>query len=329
MKKKALYIRDYPASDDYGYDYDAMFDNSFERWGAKDVQGNLSRRLELLAITGLYDWRVLLLLLTNRAEVVFIFPFASLQPKTLRLYDPRTVVKLIYQVLVFMIIFSRKKIFVHEFDSDVTGIFHRLISRKVFFYQLPFKNEVGSNYEDRLPNRLVFNGRLDVYQKGLDVLVSNFQLFKKLVPSTELTLEISGIEPPENRYKKAYENFVNNIGTYSAVKFSGAMSVDERLHFLKDKNSFLIYPSRSDGTARPIRSALENSKPLIISTGTGLGHWPLGNNKLLFVNNSYSNSYLQCFYTLDFLAKKNINTLSPEFIRKLVLFNYEVARNRL
>lgn len=327
--KKALYIRDYPASDDYGYDYDSMFDHSFERWGAKDVKENLSRKLELLVITGLYDWRVLILLLRNKAEVIFIFPFASLQSKTLRLNEPRTVLKLIYQALIFVIIFCRKNIFIHEFDSDVCGIFHKILSRKVFFYQLPLKNKIENKYEDRLPSRIIFNGRLDVYQKGLDILIQNFQLFKNLMPKTNLTLEISGIEPPEKRYKKAYKKFVNDIGNYGSVKFSGAMTVEDRNHFLKDLDSFLIYPSRSDGTARPIRTALENFKPLIISTGTGLGHWPLRNNNIFFVDNNYQNSYLQCFYSIDLLTREDINTMSPEFMQKLVLFNYEVARNSL
>ena len=327
--KRAIYIRDYPASDDYGYDYNRMFDDSFERWGAEGVQRNSSKRLELLVITGLYDWKVLQLLFRNKADVVFLFPFASLQPKTLRLNEFRTVFKLIYQLLIFVIVVSRRNIFIHEFDPDVTGLFHRLISRKVFFYQLPLKNEVKTMQADSLPSRIVFNGRLDIYQKGLDILVPYFQLFKRLVPSTKLTLEITGIEPPEIRYKRSYDVFVRNISKYSSVKFSGPMTIDERTNFLNDLESFLIYPSRSDGTARPIRSALENSKPLIVSTGTGIGHWPLRKSNVLFVSNNYPNSYLQCFFSLDLLANKNLNTMNSKFIQRLILFNYEVAKDSL
>jgi glycosyltransferase involved in cell wall biosynthesis len=103
------------------------------------------------------------------------------------------------------------------------------------------------------------------------------------------------------------------------ITFLGALSENDRKEFLSNED-ILAYPSRMDGTARPIREALLQGKDMLLSDGTGLGSW-LNNqisSSIFWVNNKYRNSYLIAFYMIETTNQDGREVLSVKNQRELI-----------
>jgi hypothetical protein len=320
--KEIVYIRDYPAPDDYGFDYERLLvsENTIVLTNKSSFWSFL-QRADSCMITGFFDWRVFLMILLNKSTKIGFFPFASMNGYALkRRGEWRRILKEIYALLVVVIIYMRRRIRLFEFDPNSLNWRHYLIRERVFFYQLPLKQELNNPRQTYSSSKqIVFNGRMDVYQKGLDILCEEFLRYRKCVPLSNIKLTISGIAPPQRRYISGYNKFLRFLKNSEDITFLGALSENDRKEFLSNED-ILAYPSRMDGTARPIREALLQGKDMLLSDGTGLGSW-LNNqisSSIFWVNNKYRNSYLIAFYMIETTNQDGREVLSVKNQRELI-----------
>jgi glycosyltransferase involved in cell wall biosynthesis len=109
-----------------------------------------------------------------------------------------------------------------------------------------------------------FCGRLDIYYKGLDVLIDGFAHYVHNGGRGELWL----IGDSPERYK--LEQQVKNLHIEPRVKFLGAMYGQEKLNRISNMDVF-CHPSRSEGSPTAVLEAGALNRPLIVTNATNTG----------------------------------------------------------
>lgn len=159
--------------------------------------------------------------------------------------------------------------------------------------------------------RVSFLGRLDVWVKGLDLLVSTFDLIKSSEISNKIEFKIYG-QAEDDFYKE-----FNKFG--SLVEYCGYVSGDSKRKAFTNTD-ILISPSRTEGMPMAILEALSYGIPCIITPQTNME--PLiVSNKCGWVTsldpNDIYKSILQAFndFTVNkkelfFNARKSVENLT-------------------
>jgi glycosyltransferase involved in cell wall biosynthesis len=109
-----------------------------------------------------------------------------------------------------------------------------------------------------------FCGRLDLYYKGLDMLVDGFASYVKKGGLGELWMIGDGED------RKTLEEQVKMHGVEERVNFMGARYGKDKLNRIANMDVF-CHPSRSEGSPTAVLEAAALSRPLMVSTATNVG----------------------------------------------------------
>lgn len=116
---------------------------------------------------------------------------------------------------------------------------------------------------------LVYVGRLDVYTKGLDLLLRALAQTLPEWPSVRLTL----VGPDWLGGRARLEALADELGVTHALTLTGALPGEEVARLL-DASDCLALPSRHEGFSLSATEALVRGKPLILSAETGHASYP-------------------------------------------------------
>jgi glycosyltransferase involved in cell wall biosynthesis len=122
---------------------------------------------------------------------------------------------------------------------------------------------------------LLFNARLDLYQKGYDALIGGLAAAAEKRGSSFRTILVLSGRPAAGRLAREAEDARRLAGPLVARRtavYLGEVTASLRRDMIAHCDGF-IYPSRVDGPPRPLREALSRSTPLVATHETGLGHW--------------------------------------------------------
>jgi glycosyltransferase involved in cell wall biosynthesis len=117
----------------------------------------------------------------------------------------------------------------------------------------------------------LFFGRNDVYQKGLDILLEGFAIALKSLNSGDrlpMTLTIAG--KPWNDSSACLENALRKLKINNAVRMVGPVDEQTRRRLLASAD-YLVFLSRWDGPPRPIREAIAEGTPVVVTPETNMG----------------------------------------------------------
>lgn len=114
---------------------------------------------------------------------------------------------------------------------------------------------------------VLFLGRNDVRQKGIDILLHGFALAIKQL-NGQITLTIAG--QPWKDSQERIKTLIDQLGITRHVRIMGSVS-EETKHQLFTTHDYLCFLSRWDGPPRPIREAISVGTPVIISWETNMG----------------------------------------------------------
>lgn len=114
---------------------------------------------------------------------------------------------------------------------------------------------------------LLFFGRNDVMQKGIDLLLHSFAMAVKNIPHG-ITLTIAG-RPWKNSEAQIY-SLINQLGIQNHIKVLGSVN-EETKNRLLVQHDYLCFLSRWDGPPRPVREAIALGTPVIVSYETNMG----------------------------------------------------------
>ena len=99
---------------------------------------------------------------------------------------------------------------------------------------------------------VLFFGRLDVFQKGLDLLLEGFEIYCKSNPSG-LRLVIAGRS--WNGSDQWLRSRIATMACADRIAYAGETSDQTKFDLMQNARA-LIYPSRFDGPPRPLRDAI-------------------------------------------------------------------------
>jgi len=228
-----------------------------------------AERLDLVHIAGLFIPRQMLLIrkLTAKQIPIIVSPLGHLMPLAMRVKRWRKETYLKVVSLWF------KKSMLH-----VLGPAEEMSIRKYFNHNKSFMATLGvlpcpmtlrsqKVHEKKHPLQLIFLGRNDIYQKGIDVLLKGFAL--AVQSGAEVHLTIAG--QPWNGSPRYIDNFLEKHRLKKQVTVIGPVKEEEKWHLLVEGH-YLIYLSRWDGPPRPIREAISVGTPVIVSPETNIGY---------------------------------------------------------
>jgi glycosyltransferase involved in cell wall biosynthesis len=111
-----------------------------------------------------------------------------------------------------------------------------------------------------------FVGRLDIYTKGLDLLLKGFLDFQKEVPNCVLWIIGVGAQ------KIKLESLVIKLGLVDKVIFFGSKFGSEKDMLIKQMHVF-AHPSRNEGLPSSVLEAANFGIPCIVSEATNVGEY--------------------------------------------------------
>jgi glycosyltransferase involved in cell wall biosynthesis len=121
------------------------------------------------------------------------------------------------------------------------------------------------------PATIVFFGRNDVHQKGIDVTIRGFSRFYRENSSVEVSprLVIAGRAHASSEARIREILRAENTGA-AHVDLLGAVADEEKWRLLQTA-AMLVFMSRFDGPPRPIREALAVGTPCLVSYESNMG----------------------------------------------------------
>ncbi len=110
-----------------------------------------------------------------------------------------------------------------------------------------------------------FVGRLDVYTKGLDILMESFAAFSKLYPEPKLWIIGDGTE------KEKLHQMIKQNNLEHSVELMGSKFGEEKNDLIMKMDVFL-HPSRNEGLPVSVIEAAALGKPCIVTKNTNVGN---------------------------------------------------------
>jgi glycosyltransferase involved in cell wall biosynthesis len=203
----------------------------------------------------------------------------ALHPEVFR--KGKTVPKRLYVALARQTLYRRVARFVALCPAEAEHINRVLPGRVVDTIPLgPGRSVVDARREPRPPCgpvrepggiRVVFVGRLDVYTKGLDLLVRAFGTARHRVGGRLESLTLVG--PDWRGGRHALEAQVEAAGLRGAVKFVGGVSASEACRFLQEADLY-VQLSRHDAFPLSVVDALVLGLPAVLSSSIGTTSYP-------------------------------------------------------
>lgn len=150
-------------------------------------------------------------------------------------------------------------------QSEVSGLAAIFPNQKSTL--LPYGYSAADNQTQRIDTNprftIGFIGRLDIYTKGLDVLVEAFALFYKECPSAQLW--IVGDSPE----KSALQADIDRRGLTAPVRLWGSKFGAEKTELLHNMHVF-AHPSRNEGLPASVLEAALTGIPCAVTTATNV-----------------------------------------------------------
>jgi glycosyltransferase involved in cell wall biosynthesis len=124
-----------------------------------------------------------------------------------------------------------------------------------------FVSPYPSQYSQSLKRQICFIGRMDVYQKGIDLMLASFSELIKSFPDVKFVL--LGIYFPHQL--ETFSQLLNKYNlTYDQVTLTGRVSEEEKYKILQESYAYFQL-SRFEGFGLSVVEALSMKKPVIIS----------------------------------------------------------------
>jgi glycosyltransferase involved in cell wall biosynthesis len=122
--------------------------------------------------------------------------------------------------------------------------------------------------KDKAKKQILFLGRIDIYQKGIDVLL---KAWKKIEDKRNYKLIIAGSGIKSET--EALQKIINELKVEDTVRFLGRVSGREKYDLISESR-FMVLPSRFEGFGNVALEGLASGKAIICSNNAGYSWIP-------------------------------------------------------
>lgn len=150
-------------------------------------------------------------------------------------------------------------------QSEVTGL--QTIYPDAKYSLVPYGFEAHSLPQASPSNEdftIGFCGRIDIYTKGLDLLLAAFAQVKKEITNARLCIIGDGAELSTLKAQ------ANNLGIANAIEFCGSLYGDDKYAKLATCSVF-AHPSRNEGLPSSVLEAAAMGLPCVVTQATNVG----------------------------------------------------------
>jgi glycosyltransferase involved in cell wall biosynthesis len=119
--------------------------------------------------------------------------------------------------------------------------------------------------------QLLFFGRNDVYQKGLDFLIEGFAKAVNKSPRPQHPIKLRIVGQPWGGSTPYLRKTVRQLGIEELVEIIGPVDEASKWRILTQAD-YLVFLSRFDGPPRPIREAIVAGLPVLVSPESNMGN---------------------------------------------------------
>lgn len=153
-------------------------------------------------------------------------------------------------------------------DSEVQGLSDIYETDKTQLLPYGFDTKRDKVPTDNTQEQFIigFVGRLDIYTKGLDLLLDSFEKFHQMVPNSKLW--IIG----DSNEKMKLMKMIDNKGIYEHVVLFGGKFGEEKDMLIKRMHLF-AHPSRNEGLPASVIEAANFGVPCVVSEATNMAHY--------------------------------------------------------
>jgi glycosyltransferase involved in cell wall biosynthesis len=267
VQKLTRYI-DVTLFTDAGWHFDGLADAAVKVKSMANVWEEIDQ-LELIHITGLFlpkhAWFISRLV--SRKIPIIVSPMGHLMPFAMRV--KRWKKEIFLKVLSLWL----KRVVFHGFGpAEEESIRTYFPDSKSFMAPLgifpcPINLDKQKMDERKHPLQLLFFGRNDIYQKGIDILLEGFAIAAHHGVDAHLTIAGQPWKESSGYINNAREKYRLN----KLITVIGPVKEEEKWRLLADVDC-LIFLSRWDGPPRPIREAISVGTLVIVSPETNMGH---------------------------------------------------------
>jgi glycosyltransferase involved in cell wall biosynthesis len=169
-----------------------------------------------------------------------------------------------------------------------------------------------------------FCGRLDLYYKGLDLLVDGFAAYVKKGGQGEMWMIGDGED------RTTLEEQVKTHGIQDRINFMGARYGKDKLNRIANMDVF-CHPSRSEGSPTAVLEAAALGRPLMVSTATNVGQIVEANGCGIHLHQTTAKTIEKACFDFQKLFESHQSESMGSCARKLVEkeFNWFSISNRL
>jgi glycosyltransferase involved in cell wall biosynthesis len=119
--------------------------------------------------------------------------------------------------------------------------------------------------------RLIFVGRLDVFTKGLDLLLNAVAMARSELLPTRVQLTLVG--PDWHDGRRRLERLARDLAVSESIRFSGVVS-PAQVDVLLSGSDLYVQLSRHEAFGLSIREALLAPLPVVVTEGAGIASFP-------------------------------------------------------
>ncbi len=127
--------------------------------------------------------------------------------------------------------------------------------------------KINRKYQSGAPVKLLYIGRLNMFHKGLDLLLNGFFQAKELLTTVPVTLDIYGPDLEDNRERLLH--MVQELGIAPWVHIRKELYKADKIRALKQADLFIM-TSRFEGHPMGLIEALAYGLPCVVTTGTNM-----------------------------------------------------------
>lgn len=184
---------------------------------------------------------------------------------------------------------AQKKKKIKKIIGNILLDYHRFVKKAVAIQCLTEQEEIGTknkwnnvkiilpngtelhnvkhNYSDKKSLNGVFIGRIETYQKGLDILVDACEIVKKKLKASKCHIHLYGSDR-ENKLAPLLE-LIEQRDLSDIISFHGPVFGKEKAKVLSDADFFII-TSRFEGHPMGLLEALAYGLPSLVTTGSNM-----------------------------------------------------------
>jgi glycosyltransferase involved in cell wall biosynthesis len=226
---------------------------------------NISRRLDVLHLWGIFTPGQLVIAGRCRGDYARVLsPFGHLMYAHMGIKGWK---KMPYMHAIGKSFVALWKPTIHLFsEAERAGVEQYLGDRDAFVATVGIFPAPATEAAPIDGDQLLFFGRNDVYQKGIDILLAGYA--SAVNAGLTLPLTIGGRAQGDSR--SVIRADIARLGLEKRVRVSEELDEDGKWRLLRAARA-LVFLSRWDGPPRPVREAISVGTPVVVSAETNMG----------------------------------------------------------